>query len=26
MPMRKNVLNYKMSAFGGHQFEAVDLQ
>jgi dipeptide transport system substrate-binding protein len=26
MPMRKNVLNYTMSAFGGHQFEAVDLQ
>ena len=26
MPMRKNVVNYKMSAFGGHQFEDVDLQ
>jgi dipeptide transport system substrate-binding protein len=26
MPMRKTVLNYKMSAFGGHNFDAVDLQ
>lgn len=26
MPMRKSVLHYTMSAFGGHQFETVDLQ
>ncbi|MBV9811309.1 MAG: ABC transporter substrate-binding protein [Acetobacteraceae bacterium] len=26
MPMRKNVVGYKMSPFGGHQFELVDLQ
>ncbi len=26
MPMRKNVIGYKMSPFGRHQFDAVDLQ
>jgi dipeptide transport system substrate-binding protein len=26
MPMRKNVMNYTMSAFGGHEFDAVDLE
>jgi dipeptide transport system substrate-binding protein len=26
LPMRKNVVGYKMSPFGGHQFENVDLQ
>jgi len=26
MPMRKNVVGYKMSAFGGHQFDALDLE
>jgi dipeptide transport system substrate-binding protein len=26
MPMRKEVTGYKMSPFGRHQFDAVDLQ
>ena len=26
MPMRKEVIGYKMSPFGRHQFDAVDLQ
>ena len=26
MPMRKNVVGYMMSPFGGHQFDQVDLQ
>ncbi len=26
MPMRKNVVGYKMSPLGGHQFDEVDLK